>query len=342
MYKLVIIAILVSFFGNAQNYIKINDANFARFLGEKYPTCMNGNLLDAECSAIINEENLQINALEISSLDGIEAFVNLKNLECVENKITAISNLPAGLIRLDCSMNELKSIGILPTSLEELSCAVNKLTSLPKLPESLKIIYCNFNEIKVLPKLPSNLEYLSCGSNKLSCLPSLPNSIYLGDITSNPIECIEAHASWMDEESLKIPLCNKNQEKGQKNRCICITTSLLSNDKLEMEDVNSTQLNLSNVSNEDEKSIELNNLNTTVTLFPNPTKGNITIKADNIINRVIIKDIDGKVVTIDSINQLETGLNQIEVDLSDLINGIYFIQTIIGNQSSTYKVVKSN
>jgi hypothetical protein len=343
MLKLVFIAVLVSFYGNAQNFITISDRNFSAFLVEKYPNCMNGNQLDASCPSIINEENLSLNGLQISSLEGLEAFVNLKTLECLENNLTSLPALPASIVKLDCSMNQLTSLPTLPSSLEELSCAANKLTSLPSLPAQLKIIYCNFNEITALPRLPKNLEYLACGTNKITCLPTLPSSIYIGDISLNPLTCITSRADWMDEESLKLPICSENDLKNNVNRCICITTSLLSVDKFENEELNTIQLNSTFVSNNEKNSIEKNQIHaSTISIFPNPTKGNIIIKSNDLINAISIKDIEGKLINLSALNQVELDVNQIELDLSELINGIYFIQTIVGSKITTYKVVKTN
>ena len=341
MLKLVFIAVLVSFYGNAQNFITISDRNFSAFLVEKFPNCMIGNQLDASCPSIINEETLSLNGLQISSLEGLEAFVNLKTLECLENNLKSLPTLPASIVKLDCSMNQLTSLPNLPSSLEELSCAVNKLTSLPSLPAQLKIIYCNFNEITALPRLPKDLEYLACGSNKITCLPTLPSSIYIGDIALNPFTCIPSRADWMDEESLKMPICSENDFINNSNRCICITTSLLSVEKLEAEESNGLQLNSTLVSNNTEKSINVNQ-ETAITIFPNPTKGYITVKSNDVINSISIKDIEGKIIKVNSVNPTELDSNQIEVDLSELINGIYFIQTIVGSNITTYKVVKTN
>lgn len=320
MLRLLFISVLVSFYGNGQNLITIQDANFAKFLIEKYPSCMNGNQMDITCPEILNEKSLSLNALQISSLDGINYFSNLESLEFIENDISQLPSLPSKLRRLDCSMNQLKSLPKLPSTLEELSCAVNQLTSLPLLPAFLKILYCNFNQITVLPTLPATLEYLACGSNAITCLPELPSSIFMGDISLNPLTCLSSHQTWMDEESLKMPICSAD-ELNNPNQCICITISLV--DKQEFPLFNEFDLNSAIVS-----------------IFPNPTRGNITIKSDQTIEKVCVKNIEGQVVINNLID--ESARNKMDLDLSNLINGIYFIQSTIGSKTTFYKVVKSN
>lgn len=323
MLRALLISVLVSFYGNAQNYITIQDARFAQFLAEKYPSSVVGNQLNIGSPEIQNEKILSLNGLQISSLEELPYFLNLEALECVENNLSKLPELPSHLVRLDCSMNHLKNLPTLPSTLEELSCAVNQLTTLPKLPASLKILYCNFNLLTSLPVLPVNLEYLACGSNVINCLPELPTSIFIGDIALNPLTCVSSHQTWMDDESLKLPVCS-NDVFNNPNKCICITVSLV--DKEEVSFFDEFDLNT-----------------TIVSISPNPTKGNITISADQAIEKICVKNIEGQIVIDNTITQQnESGTSKMDVDLSHLINGIYFIQSTVGSKTSIYKVVKSN
>lgn len=320
MLRVLFICFLVSFYGNAQNYIAIQDARFAQFLADKYPSSVIGNQLNTGSPEIQNEKVLSLNGLQINSLDELPYFLNLEVLECVENNLSKLPEFPSHLVRLDCSMNQLKALPNLPATLEELSCAVNQLSVLPSLPSSLKILYCNFNQLTSLPVLPTDLEYLACGSNSINCLPELPISIFIGDIALNPLTCVSSHQTWMDEESLKLPVCS-NDMLSNPNKCICITVSLV--DKEETPLFNEFDLNP-----------------TIVSIAPNPTKGNITISADQTIETLLVKNIEGQVVIDNTIH--ENTRNKIDVDLSNLINGIYFIQSTVGSKTTVYKVVKSN
>lgn len=338
MFKLVFIAVLVSFLGNAQQSITINDRNFAGFLTTNFPNCMNENKLDISCDIIHSTESLNLNGLQIENLEGIQAFVNLKSLECLENNLTFLPVLPSNLVKLDCSMNQLATLPALPASLEELSCAVNKLTKLPNLPSSLKVLYCNFNEIASLPTLPNELEYLACGSNKITCLPKLPSTIYLGDVALNPLTCVSSHAEWMDEESLKIPICT---EHSSSEKCICISTSIISVDKIENEENKSIQLGSTIVSNLEKNPFSIKN-DSEITIFPNPFEKNITVESKGIIETINVRDIEGKIIHLLSLNDKILNSNHIELDLSELINGIYFIETRVNSAVTTYKVIKTN
>jgi hypothetical protein len=320
MFRAVFIAILVSFYGNAQNLVTISDPNFELFLNERYPSCMREHQLDISCSEIINEEVVDLNAMNIENVDAIQYFLNLKSFSCVENKITSLPQLPSNLLRLDIGMNQLIRLPELPKRLEELSCADNLLTSLPSLPASLKILYCNFNRIAVLPELPISLEYLACGSNELSCLPFLPESIFIGDVSLNPLKCIPSKALWMDEESLKLPVCNQFENFISDLSCICIAQTLLSTEQIGVKEKHTNDLNIS----------------------PNPTQGSIHIRVQKELSLIRVFDTRGQVV-LDNFLSLEDAMSsEITLDLSQLIDGIYFIETTVNEVVSIAKVIKKN
>jgi hypothetical protein len=320
MLKVLFISILVSFQGNSQNFITIRDKNFEGFLNEKYPNSMSGNQLDISSLEIVNEESLVLNSLNIENIDGIEYFVNLKSLECLENRISAISKLPSSLVKLDVGMNQLTKLPVLPGTLEELSCADNQLIELPILPNALKILYCNFNKLSSLPTLPISLEFLACGSNNLTCLPVLPESIFMGNIALNPLNCVSSHADWMDEESLKIPICESIANDKSAISCICVSTSLLSNTE-----ISSSEIDLNDV-----------------VIFPNPTQGNVYIKAKNEISLIRVIDLKGHAVIENKLNRDINISTSITLDLSNLKNGVYFIETTLDGIISISKVIKNN
>ena len=71
-------------------------------------------------------------------LDGLPPK-NITEIYIGKCNLTVINNLSrfTKLKRLDCFENELTTLPELPDSLKELSCCDNRITSLPKLPESL-------------------------------------------------------------------------------------------------------------------------------------------------------------------------------------------------------------
>jgi Leucine-rich repeat (LRR) protein len=110
--------------------------------------------------------------------------LNLAGLELEELP----DNLPNNLERLNCSNNNLKSLSNLPPGLTFLNCSMNPLESLPDpLPEGLETLYCIESNLKTLPQLPSGLTTLVCANNQIHCLPVLPKSLQNLTCTGNPI-----------------------------------------------------------------------------------------------------------------------------------------------------------
>lgn len=185
---------------NAQTYVTIPDANFAAWLNNNYPTCMNGNEMDIECSAINNANMVNVSNYSISNLTGIEYFSSLSFLNCSFNQITSLPELPATLINLNCLANQLTTLPALPTGLLSLDFSGNiNLTSIagwppnlnsismgatamsvaaiPAFPETVTFLSMQGMQLTELPPLPPNLNTLFVGTNPLGALPPLPETI---------------------------------------------------------------------------------------------------------------------------------------------------------------------
>ncbi|MBK9478958.1 MAG: T9SS type A sorting domain-containing protein [Bacteroidetes bacterium] len=130
------------------------------------------------CNKIKQATYLGVANLSIHSLNGIQYFTALTNLECWQNQLTSLPTLPATLIRLDCSSNQIASLPALPSSLTYLQCGGNNLTSLPTLPNALTELYCMVNQLTSLPALPASLLKLGCPVNQISNLPNLPAGLH--------------------------------------------------------------------------------------------------------------------------------------------------------------------
>jgi hypothetical protein len=177
--KKIYFLLLLSFFitkTNAQ-WVTIPDPNFATFLQQNYPACMNGNQMDTTCNAIVNATNINCSNQNISDLTGIQYFINLEQLICYNNNLSTLPPLPNSLFFIDCSLNNLVSLPNLPASLVTLWCYYNQLTTLPPLPNSLFNLSCQNNQLSTIPPLPPILNTLDCSNNMLASLPSLPNSL---------------------------------------------------------------------------------------------------------------------------------------------------------------------
>lgn len=71
------------------------------------------------------------------------------------------------------------------------------------------------------------------------------------------------------------------------------------------------------------------------TFYPNPTKNNLSIVNQSIIDSVEISSVLGQTVFLKNINSLSS-----EIDLSFLSKGIYFVKVKSNNQLKTVKVIK--
>ncbi len=78
-------------------------------------------------------------------------------------------------------------------------------------------------------------------------------------------------------------------------------------------------------------------LESSLIVFPNPTTGKINVVVNNNDNTIIkICNLVGEIV-----KEIQTNKLQTEIDLSNLQNGIYFIQSIQDNSSFEQKIVIS-
>jgi hypothetical protein len=77
--------------------------------------------------------------------------------------------------------------------------------------------------------------------------------------------------------------------------------------------------------------------NSEVTIFPNPTKNQINLKAAKALKQVELYDITGKSVLVQNTNDIQTQLN-----IQSLQNGVYFVRiTLIDNSVVTNKFTKN-
>src|SRR5687768_4896554 len=111
-------------------WVTIPDTGFVSFLQTNYPSCMSGNQMDTTCTAIINEDTLDMYNLGISSISGVQYFDNLNVLWAPINSISSLPPLPASLLSLDCTNNNLDSLPPLPSTLQELSVGTNHIHQL--------------------------------------------------------------------------------------------------------------------------------------------------------------------------------------------------------------------
>jgi uncharacterized repeat protein (TIGR01451 family) len=189
---LFIIGIFICTLSNSQT-ITITDNTFRIELQQRFPTCMNGNNLDVACIDALNITRLTIHssfALPIFSLNGIQAFVDLKYLNIKNNALSTLSSLPAGLDTLICVGNGINNLGTLPSTLKYLNCSNNNV-SLYSCPVSLQWLDVSWNNLTIPPSnLPNGLKYFACNNNNIIISPistfSTLNSLEVLNCSNNP------------------------------------------------------------------------------------------------------------------------------------------------------------
>lgn len=133
-------------------YSEIPDANFKAYLKTIVPLAFTSDnkFISNHPSVVSYNERISVNGKNITSLSGIEYFVDLTRLDCMENQLTA----------LEISKN---------TNLKELFCGYNQLTNLDVTKNTnLSIIHCYNNQLTNLDiSKNNNLKELNCCYNKI-------------------------------------------------------------------------------------------------------------------------------------------------------------------------------
>ena len=127
---------------------------------------------EIEMSEALNVGYLNLDNATISSLVGIEAFTNLKELHCDNNQISTLDVTQlTSLKRLECFYNQMTSINVSGMiNLEVLACAANQITSLDVSTLSGLIgLSCGQNLLTNLDASGlTNLGFLSCSENLIT------------------------------------------------------------------------------------------------------------------------------------------------------------------------------
>ena len=84
---------------------------------------------------------------KLNDLPDLSLYKNLIQLDCRDNNLTYINNLPITLKKLYCDHNNLTILDNLPYGLEDLGCGNNNIIYLDDLPATLKILYCHVNKL---------------------------------------------------------------------------------------------------------------------------------------------------------------------------------------------------
>lgn len=190
----------------------IPDANFKAYLLQTVDMDNNGILTNGDAIAWNNStrsKTMYVSHSNIRSLEGIQYFTELTNLDCQGNLLAELElSACTKLMFLSCQNNQLRRLDVNGCSaLNTLNCQDNQLTelnvdmcaalsmlecwnnSLTKLNVSncisLIILYCQNNQLENLQLNGClNLQYLSCDNNRLTNL-NLEGCVTLGSLYCN-------------------------------------------------------------------------------------------------------------------------------------------------------------
>lgn len=125
-------------------------------------------------------KELNVSGLGISSLDGIEVFEALENLDCSYNNLQTLDvSQNVQLKTLNCANNELSALSLENlTKLESLNCKFNELQTLDvSQKEHLRALNAEFNHMEQINLTGDiNLEWLSVSYNLLTTLDVSTNT----------------------------------------------------------------------------------------------------------------------------------------------------------------------
>ncbi|QMW00944.1 fibronectin type III domain-containing protein [Spirosoma foliorum] len=153
-------------------YVAIPDTNFEKALIDlKIDSVRDGLLRGTDAQKVIN---LPLANKNISRLQGIEAFISLKTLDCSANNLSSLDvSQNTALNKLYCNANKLTRLDVTKNvALNELDCSANSLTSLDvSQSTALTLLGCTKNNLTSLNiSTNTKLAKLYCTNNRLTSL----------------------------------------------------------------------------------------------------------------------------------------------------------------------------
>lgn len=306
--------------------VNIPDANFKSYLvgNSSINTNSDSEIQVSEANAFTGTINCQ--NMNISDLTGIEAFTSLTSLLCGNNPLGSIDvtqNIALATFQpYDCNLSSLDVTQ--NTSLGNLVCFGNNLTSLNVSQNpNLNLFVCRKNNLTTLDvSLNTNLSIFICDSNNLTSL-DVSNSSGLSNFN-----CSYNNLTSLNMSNVSSTSCSLDARYNPNLTCI------------EVDDVVSARVNWTNIDTSSSFNLNCNSSSlieqsdlSLVNIYPNPTSSHLTISFNGDIDEVKLIDLTGK--TVISKKTLISSF-----DISDLVNGVYFIQVISEGKSITKKVIK--
>ena len=196
-----------------ENKVSINnmsfpDDNFRKYISQNIDTNGDGVLSEGEIAKV---KVISLGYYGLTSLDGLEVFYALEDLDCEGNQLSQLDvSKNVALKSLACGWNRLSQLDVSKNAaLESLYCACNQLSQLDVSKNAkLKRVWCYNNKLRALNvSKNSALETLACYDNALSVLD------VSGDIALTQLWCTNNTLSNLDVSNnmaLKHLLCGEN------------------------------------------------------------------------------------------------------------------------------------
>ena len=341
--------------------INFPDPNFKNALVNHSPvidTNGDGEIQISEAEALYSY--LSLNERNISDLTGIEYFINITELYCTNNNLTAIdlSSLTDlkivflndnQLAEIDISnLTNLEFLWINNNLLTDLSfvnqinlfsvrCSSNQLTELEINGDNFFELDCSNNlitDLTINAPVPDYWQRLNCSGNLLTNLDLSNSSVGILDCSDNPdLVSINWRTGWNYKYNSTFDLPTKFQNLPNLSS-VCIDSY-----NQELMDFILTEVGHSvdfyNNETCDALSVNENNLGE-LTITPNPAENSINIEANTQINQIEIYNELGQLVQS---NVLTISTRQTDLDISALRQGLYFVKVADENGTATIKKV---
>ncbi|SRX72318.1 T9SS type A sorting domain-containing protein [Aequorivita antarctica] len=333
--------------------VNVPDTNFKNALIEEGVDANNdGEIQVSEAEAVLN---LSVNYKNISSLEGIQSFVNLEELYCSGNQLTMLDmSQNLNLQKLTCIFNQLNSLNVTQNiNLKYLWCEENLLSNLDISQNiNLETLWCANNQLTTLEVSQNlNLKSLLCWDNLIDNLNVTQN------LNLEVFVCSNNHLTGLDlseNNNLNYLECNDNQlnslflnNGNNHNMGGMFSTGNVSLMCIQVDDENAIYPECEGFplegwckddwsSYSEDCSLSLTDLKrANFSLYPNPAKDKLFLSATNPTENLKVKifNIEGKLLSTKN-GKLE---NQIFIDVSNLSSGMYFINIEDENGNTVVK-----
>ena len=136
-----------------------------------------------ETDRIITYRGKQARSIEVTFLEAMDnELTNAVGFDVDSKGKISLINVSSDEAPPQTLLTALRFIPFM-RGLKGLNCSNNTLTSLPELPDGLVWLYCSNNTLTSLPELPDGLKELDCSNNpELAIIPELKDSLTYIDI----------------------------------------------------------------------------------------------------------------------------------------------------------------